>query len=230
MSIHRTKSLNNISERKIEEKRFIIENNDDSLEIKAIKLNLINRYYESNIPLEYWNLEMEKHFSGDPNLLQFYVGYTTDIKASYQEGKGHCFAGNYGLGKTLTGCNILKKCLKKGYSCLYTNLSDIVSVLTGGPYEDRFYAKKELTSIDFLFIDEWDNRFMSNENVSDLYARILETIIRTRAQNNMPTLFATNSPNIVEAFTGDLKNSLSSLKNGYIVEVPVFGEDFRGKK
>ena len=583
MSIHRTKSLNNISERKIEEKRFAIENNEDPIELKTLKLNLINRYYESNIPLEYWNLEMEKHFSGDPNLLQFYIDYTSDLKASYQEGKGYCLAGAHGRGKmidletdmptpngfkklidlkegdqlfdengnicnitklhpidlqpesyqitfddgsivkacadhlwltwtresrlknekgeagvpevrstkevlnslrvggkqmitnhsiknckplqykknvlpinpyvlgswlgdgtsnsgqittmdqdilaeinkegystnlipssvrdnnkacnyrigdllkrkhglignlskelaeynliknkhipkeyliasyedrlallqglldtdgscgidgkvefctvieelaysvcdlvrsfgiktkvkrnksflkgvqkkdryritfstklpvfrlnrklanlrleknqlsrtehrfitdiklidpipmrcitvdsqshlflitknyipthnTMTGTAILKKCIKKGYSCLYTNLSDIVSIITGGPYEDRFYAKKELTGVDFLFIDEWDNRFMANEAASDLYARTLETIIRTRAQNNMPTLFATNSPNIVEAFTGDLKSSLSSLKNGYIVEVPVFGEDFRGKK
>lgn len=229
MSLYRTKSLNNLPEKKIEEKRSSI-NNEEDFNTKRLKLDLLNRFTESNIPLEYWNLKMEKDFTGDPNLLTFYSGYTTDIPSSYQEGRGYVLAGSHGLGKTMTICCILKSCSAKGYTTLYSTLSDIVNVLTLGPNEDKFYARRELISVDFLAIDEWDNRFMANDNVSDLYARVLESIIRTRAQNKMPTLFATNSPNIIEAFSGSLKSSLSSLKNGYIVQVPVFGEDFRGKK
>lgn len=130
---------------------------------------------------------------------------------------------------TMCLTSILKKSVAHGFTALYTTLSDIVSVLTIGPIDEKFCARSELIKVDFLVIDEWDNRFMANDTAADLYARILESVIRTRAQNKMPTLFATNSPNIIQAFNGALKDALSSIKNGYMIQVPVFGEDYRGK-
>ena len=75
MTLYRTKSLNNLPDKKIEDKRNnILSSNEDS-NIKRLKSDLINRYFDSNIPLEYWNLKMESDFNGDPNLLNFYNHY-----------------------------------------------------------------------------------------------------------------------------------------------------------
>jgi hypothetical protein len=130
---------------------------------------------------------------------------------------------------TMTATCILKKASQKGYSCLYTTLSDIVAVLTQATGEDKFLARQELMKVDFLVIDEFDPRFMATENAADLYARSLESVFRARSQNKLPTLMCTNSPNVIESFTGPLKASIGSLIKGYLKIFAVLGDDFRKK-
>lgn len=226
----RCKALNNVPNKKLLEKINSIENNpEDSVSTKSLKINVVNRYAESNIPVEYWSLKMEKDFIGDPNLLIKYNEYIKDIKSSYINGTSICFAGSHGRGKTLVTTNILKHACHKGYNCLYTTLSDMVNVLTQAVGEDRYLARKELLMVDFLAIDEFDSRFMPSENAADLYARNLENIFRSRIQNKLPTIMCTNSPNIIESFNGALKASLESLTKGYLEIFPVFGPDYRKK-
>lgn len=132
---------------------------------------------------------------------------------------------------TMTIACILKKASQKGFSCLYTTLSDIVSVLTSGSGEDKYLARRELALVDFLAIDEFDSRFMPSDNAADLYARSLESVFRTRSQNKLPTLMGTNSPNPVESFSGPLKVSIDSLMKGYIKVFSVApGRDFRKER
>ncbi len=227
----RSKALNNIPPRKLQDKLSQVETSHESPEIKHLKGVAYNRYYESNIPIEYWDLKMSTHFTGDPRLLAKYQSYVEDLKTTYINGVSICFTGGHGLGKTMTGTCILKKAAQKGYSTLYTTLSDIVNVLTQATSEEKFLARRELNTADFLMIDEFDPRFMPNENAADLYARTLETIFRTRSSNKQPTIMCSNSPNIVAAFNGPLKDSIDSLVNGYLKVFQVMpGVDHRGKK
>jgi DNA replication protein DnaC len=225
----RSKALNSIPEKKVQDQLVFIEKNESDLQIRSLKLVATNRYAESNIPIEYWSLKMEKDFQGDPRLMAKYTEYIADLKKSYTNGYSICFAGGHGLGKTMTVNCILKKACQKGFTCLYTTLSDIVAVLTQASSEEKFIARRELMLVDFLVIDEFDSRFMPSENAADLYARTLENIFRTRSQNKLPTLMCTNSPNIVETFNGPLKQSIDSLMKGYLKVFPVLGEDFRKK-
>lgn len=231
LDLTRSKSLNSIPSRKLRDALDAVRNSSDNSKTQHVKLIAINRYAESNIPIEYWTLKMEKDFKGDPRLLLKYNDYVTDLKASYINGNSICFAGGHGLGKTMTITCILKKACQKGFSCLYTTLSDIVNVLTSNSGEDKYLAKRELVMVDFLAIDEFDNRFMPSENAADLYARSLETVFRTRSQNKMPTLMGTNSPKPEESFNGTMKASIDSLMKGYIKVFPVLpGKDFRKEK
>lgn len=239
MDFERSKSLNNIPHRKLNEHLLALDSQlqlEDAKSIVARNLRnkkiAYNRYYESNIPIEYWDLKMEEHFKGDEKLLNLYNSITSNkegkdtYKDYYIQGTCLCFAGKHGCGKTFTSTAILKKYAEKGYSCLYSTLTDMVSALIEG--NDKFAAKKELCSVDILVIDEFDNRFMANDNVSDLYARTLETIFRTRKQNKLPTIMCTNSPNIIGSLNGQLKDSLESLFK-QCKTIYIFGEDFRGK-
>lgn len=230
LDFSRSKALNNIPQKKVIDYLDTINSSEEDSSKKSIRLIAANRYSESNIPMEYWGLKMEKDFHGDPRLLEKYNEYIQDIKSAYINGNSLCFAGGHGLGKTMTITCILKKATQKGFSCLYTTLSDIVTVLTQSSGEDKFLARRELVMVDFLAIDEFDSRFMPSENAADLYARSLESIFRTRSQNKLPTLMCTNSPNVVESFNGPLKQSIDSLMKGYIKMFPVFGDDFRKKK
>jgi len=227
----KSQALRNIPSKKLSEAITAIENSQDTADNKFVKLTAINRYAESNIPIEYWGLKMERDFIGDPRLKIKYEEYIQDLKVSYNNGVSILFAGGHGLGKTMTSTCILKKACQKGYTCLYTNLSDIVSVLTSGSGEDKFLARRELVLVDFLVIDEFDPRFMPSENAADLYARSLESVFRARSQNKLPTLMCTNSPNVLESFKGSLRDSIGSLVKGYLkIFVVSPGVDMRGRE
>lgn len=226
----RSTALNNIPSKKLQEKLSIISHSTDELPIKNIKTIALNRYAESNIPLEYWDLKMERDFHGDERLLIKYQEYIKDLKSSYANGYSICFAGPHGTGKSLTSSCILKAACNRNYQCLYTTLSDIVNILTQASNEEKYLSRRELILVDFLVIDEFDQRFMPSETAADLYARNLENVFRTRSQNKLPTLMCTNSPNVIESFTGSLKVALNSLIKGYLEIFPIFGEDFRKKK
>lgn len=193
-------------------------------------ITIYKRYQKSNLPIEFWPLKMDKDFNGDPRLLEKYKEYISDIKKSYNDGRSICFASGHGRGKTMTITNILKVACIKGYECLYTDLSGIVSALISAPYEERYAANKELISVDFLAIDEADIRFFNQSASSnELFGKTFESIIRNRLQNKLPTILATNSPNIKEMFSSFFKDSIDSLLN----KIPVFvilGEDYRKTK
>jgi DNA replication protein DnaC len=223
----RSQALNNIPKKKIQERISFIENSNDLSSDKYIKLIAINRYAESNIPIQYWDLKMEKNFKGDPRLFTKYNSYIDDLKNAYINGTSICLAGPHGVGKTFVLTSILKMACLKGFTCLYSDLSNIISVLTQASTEEKFLAKKELFLVDFLGVDEVDPRFFtSSENTNELFAKNFENIIRTRIQNNLPTIICTNSPNMLESFTGLLKESLSSLFSK-IDFFPIFGQDYR---
>src|SRR5271157_2876691 len=123
----RSKALNNIPLKKLEAALDSVSTlNLDKQKEMAYKI-AINRYAESNIPLEYWTLKMDSDFVGDERLKKRYDEYIADIKQSYVSGVSICFAGGHGRGKTLCAACILKKVVQKGYSALYTTLSDVIS-------------------------------------------------------------------------------------------------------
>jgi len=225
----KTKALNNIPSKKLDEVIASINVSDDTDLNKNKKVNIVNRYYDSNIPIEYWKFKMDKDFSGDPRLLEKYNQYTLDIKNTYFNGKSLCVAGTHGGGKTTVLSCVLKLATLKGYSCLYTTMVDIVSALTQSDSDEKSAAKRELTMVDFLFIDELDYRFFNSDNAKDLYGRTFETILRARLQNKLPTLLATNSPNVKENFISLFKDSLGSLLNRVEMFSVMPGEDFRKK-
>lgn len=201
-----------------------------SLGTACNKCRVLNKaaqlYAEANIPVSYWDLEMDENFRGDSVLLNKYQEITANLSTSYKKGIAICFAGPHGVGKTMAMVNILKRATEQGYSAHYATLNDIVSALITSNSEERSLSRNQLLMVDFLVIDEFDPRFMGSDNAADLYGRVLEDIFRTRSQNSMPLFMGTNSPKVVDSFHGPLKQSVGSLMN-YVTQVSVLGKDFR---
>lgn len=191
-----------------------------------------NRYFETNIPFEYWNLSMPKSvekldgFAGPTKLVQVYLELVADLKQTYIDGTSLCLAGTHGIGKSTVCANVLKKATQKNFTALYTTLGDIVSALTLPSSQEKFAARKELIEVDFLVVDEIDYRFIASDNAADLFGRTFESILRTRLSNKLPNLLVSNSPNPTEMFQGALKQSLESLMSK-IPLIPLVGKDFR---
>jgi DNA replication protein DnaC len=228
MDFDRCPALNLVPSKKVSHLLETINYSNEPDEIKFVKTTAINRYATANIPMEYWNLTMEKDFTGSKELERCYISYVSDLKQAYMTGRNMCLAGQHGVAKTMSACCILKTAAQKGYQCLYTDLSSVIGILTQNSFEDKTAARRELNMIDFLVIDEVDPRFFAASDAStELYAKIFENILRTRRQNTLPTIVCTNSPNIVESFKGALKQSLASLFADKMEMVIVVGSDFR---
>ncbi|MDP2685257.1 MAG: ATP-binding protein [bacterium] len=185
----------------------------------------LNRFADSNIPTRYWHLKMED-FKGSKVLLDKYNELTEDLNKTYDDGVCICFAGPHGTGKTLTVVNVLKKAAARGYQCLHVTLSDIVSSAVSNTAYDKFIARRELMMVDFLVIDEFDPRHMTEGAGADLFGRQMEDIFRRRSENKLPLFMCTNSPNVIDSFTGPIKQSINSLMN-YATIIPIIGQDFR---
>jgi DNA replication protein DnaC len=199
---------------------------DGVLTVSGGKLiDAVQRYYEANIPADYWLRDMGK-FQGSKVLSNAYNDVIKSVDDAYIEGVRLCFAGQHGTGKTMTGSCILKRVVETGkYSALYVNLTDIVNLMTSQSSE-KLDARKMLLSVDFLMVDEFDDRFMGTDNAADLFGRILEPVLRSRIQNQLPLILCTNSPNVVSSFTGPLRASIQSLMRVVRI-VPVLDKDHR---
>jgi len=194
----------------------------------ALEFKIIDRYVQANIPVDFWERDMLK-FEGDAKLLRLYKQISDDFLTYYRSGKSTMLVGQHGVGKTFYACSVLKLASLKGYGSLYTTLGDAVNVLVYGNSETKFQARKELMMVSFLVLDEFDSRFIGNENAADLFGRILESIIRIRLQNCMPTILISNDKDPTKALGTNLGASIASLINGYVKKIPVIGPDFRSK-
>lgn len=238
LQISRSDAFRTIPQRKIHEALFKTLKNcsncnqSSSLQNACDNCRLINtalsRFAEANIPIRYWHLKMD-NFQGSSILLEKYNELVADLTKTYDEGTCMCFAGSHGVGKTYIVANILKKATVKGYQCLHITLGDIVASAVNNSSSDKFVARRELMMVDFLAIDEFDPRHMKEGASTDLFGRQLEDIFRRRSENKLPLLMCTNSPNVVETFTGAIRQSIESLMN-YATIVSVLGKDFRREK
>ena len=231
--------LNNIPEKKIHEAKSQIMAECDTCKNKEkfrfdsacescrIKNMVLERYAKANIPVKYWFIKLDQQsFEGPKQLWDHYILLTTDISTTYKQGKSLMFAGNFGIGTTTVCTGILRKALEKGYTAQYLTLNDIVSSFVTHTTEDKAAMRNYILKVDFLVIDEFDPRHIGSASAADLFGRILEDIVRIRAQNNLPMFFCSNSIDAKSAFNGEIKRSLDSLWN-YVKEVPLLGKDLR---
>lgn len=230
-----SENLRTIPPQKLEQSNLKIKNkckicsttNDFICDNCLIAQKLLQRYFEANIPVDFW-FKSIKDFKGDESLIEIYNEINKDIKEYMTNGFSIFLKGRFGTGKTLMSSLLLKKIVQCGYNGLYTTLSDVVTIIVHGNNESKFNSFRELKMTDFLILDEFDPRFFkSNEASAELYGRILENIIRIRFQNYMPTILITNNSDPMKDIGSDLGAAITSLINGYTKTITVVGPDFR---
>ncbi len=183
----------------------------------------LDQMYEANIPVDYWHRKIED-FYGEENFKNFIMNYIQDLDEEYLNGFTLCFVGHRGTGKTFAACSVLKKALLKKYSVYYTTMVDAVtSLLSNGAFAFRDIVK----NVDFMVLDEVDQRFFPSQGSQELYGAQFEYILRTRSQNKLPIILCTNSENTDEIFSGQFKESFDSLKSQFVKVLRAGGKDAR---
>jgi len=190
-----------------------------------------SKYHDAGIPIDYWDKPW-KDFSGDKNFKQIISEKIKDINNVYDNGESYAFIGNLGVGKTFACSAILKTAIVNGYSAHYTNMADVVTLLLSKSNDTSEYFKK-LKEVDFLCLDEFDGRWISSSEKSQMiFGSLMENILRSRFQNQLPTIICSNSPDIDSVLSDDFSRTFSSLRSKYMKVFSVSGKDFRkaGKK
>ena len=188
----------------------------------------IERYAYSNIPVEYWGKSF-KEFSGDANFKKIIAKKIQDIDKTYNDGKSLMFIGSLGTGKSYSASCILKRAIAAGYTGLYVTMADVVANILSSEVDTSKYYKS-LVSTDFLVIDEFSSHWIfPSEKSEQLFGSSLEFVLRTRFQNQLPTILCSNDSDVDEIFGGFFAKSFRSLRNHHVELYVIGGIDYRRK-
>lgn len=188
----------------------------------------LDKYSLANIPVEYWSKSF-KDFEGDPNFKKTIKSRIENIDSLYDNGKSLIFAGNLGTGKTYTACCILKLAIANRYSALYTTMADVVANMLSSQMDTSKYYE-ELIGKDFLVIDEFSSHWIfPSEKAEQLFGTSLEYVLRTRFQNQLPTILCSNDNDLDSIFGGFFAKSFKSLRSRHVDVLIVGGKDYRRK-
>lgn len=191
-----------------------------------IKISKINRFHEANIPSSFWDKSFSE-YSGDEEYMSFIKDKISNVDRVFDSGESFILAGNLGVGKTYGICSILKMATMKDYNALYFSMAEIINKILSKS-SDGFL--QSLCEIDFLAIDEFDNRWIfPSEKSEQIFGSSMEYLLRTRFQSGLPTFLATNNSDLDQILSGLYGRSFSSLRSQYLKTVYVTGKDFRKK-
>jgi DNA replication protein DnaC len=192
---------------------------------KCAKLiSRIQKYSDAGIPSSYWTSQFSS-FDGDPDYKETVMSVISKIDDAYDSGKSFMFAGPLGVGKTFGISSILKMAICKDYSVKYTSMVEVINSILSGSNPN---AASDLIKYDFLAIDEFDNRWIfPSEKAEQIFGSSMEYILRSRFQNGLPTILATNNAEIDSILSGMHGKAFSSLRNQYMKTIYLSGKDFR---
>lgn len=191
----------------------------------ASKRVFAEKLARANIPIIYWKKRLTD-FDGPINIKDDTEKYIGVLQDNFKAGRGICYTGTFGTGKTYASCSVLKFALMNNYSAYYTTLSDLVHYMTDHTNQSKFFEL--LFGSDFLCIDEVDSRhFAGTEQAESFFGRNFERIIRYRTQNMLPLILATNNATLDDAFAGQFRKVVESLLKVNTVVVPALGPDYR---
>ena len=192
------------------------------------KADRISKYSECGIPVEYWMLSF-KNFSGDNHFKEIIKKDIENILDFYDSGLSYLFSGNLGTGKTYAACCLLKVAALSGFSCHYTTMAEAVNTILSSSTDSKKYFSM-LISQDFLVIDEFDSRWIfPSEKTEQVFGSSLEYILRTRFQNQLPTILCSNNDDVDQILGGYFAKTFKSLRSKYVKVIYVGGKDFRRK-
>jgi DNA replication protein DnaC len=185
-------------------------------------VGFIKQMATAEIPVDYWHRNM-KGFHGYEEFKKTILEFISKIDEEYDNGSTLFLVGERGRGKTMAANEILKKAILKGYSAYYTTLSDFVTRSTTSQPLLKTYVKE----MDFLVVDEIDNRFFPTQSSMELYGAQLENVLRGRMQNKLPTIMCSNNTRIELIFGGEFKRSFQSLWSQFVKTIIAVGPDAR---
>jgi len=188
-------------------------------------------FKNSNIPSEYYNLEMSDFLLKPENegVLSSVNKVVANVRGFHEAGWGLLFYGGPGTGKSMLAIEILKRALREDMSGYYEWFPLIIDALmkkgySADPKKDFYngiFEKKDILVIDELGKESQDNYSFNKQDI----ARILEINILKKRSNNTTILISNISdPENLEKQYG---NYVASVMRQKFKMLNLVSTDFR---
>lgn len=184
----------------------------------------------AGVPVKFYEAELDQFDKCLPAKKKIQT-YIKKIDQAFEKGIGLYCCGSQGLGKSFCEAIIAKGALRKGYSVLFTTLSEIINQFGDGFYdkEQRETYRREVLEVDFLIVDDIDKTLMNTEKSISYIAAAFDQLFRTRSNELLPTIFSSNKTkeDFFKNSPGTFGVSAVSLLAEHLIEVLFTGKDRR---
>lgn len=189
-----------------------------------LQIALQKHYFRANIGREYHDICL-KDFEGDDagTVVPAVKKYLEHFDDNFHYGLGLTFTGPFGTGKTFALTCVLKELVKIGRSVYFTTFEQLINVW-GDSWHDanaKRLLEKQLKSVEVLGLDELKT---DPRNSSGFLQNGLDSVIRYRTANLLPTLVTTNMTSDLEKSEFGKVYSLLAAKN---TRIETHGHDRR---
>ena len=187
-------------------------------------------YLNAGIGLTYQIIDWADYHS-DPEAYEGIRRYADEVRENVEAGVGFLlFSNANGVGKTTLAMLAAKAAVMAGINTFCTTYSDMLSSMRAGWRDPNFakWYKQRIDSAQVLLIDDVGKEVYKESGFSlEFSTQTLDSLIRTRVQQNRPTLITSNYG--AEAMEGAYGHALMSLlmEQGECYEL--VGEDYRPK-
>lgn len=178
-----------------------------------------------------WHTVTLAKFTNDKKALRRVKNYLRRNQTMFKRGTGIYLYGSNGVGKSHLLNASFKVLIEKEYSVKVIPLSDLISMFTSAWYsDDSKHQLSLLKEVQFLGIEEIGKEFRTtfkdaDSKNEDLIVTVLDTILRYRLQNSLPTWFTSNlTPSALES---SYSTDIFSMMKESAIPILVNGEDYR---
>lgn len=194
----------------------------------------IDNFYEknyvlANMPEKYLDFEVDTiegqlcKTKENISEIEKVKSYLDSIDVAFEKGIGLYLSGSHGVGKSSIAVIILKKALRKYYSCFFCRSTEIVDfAMSGWRNDDKKTFWDYVTNCDFMVVDDIARAF----DVSK-YERIhIDSIFTKRDSAGLPTIVTANHS--VDDNREIFGEALYSNFKERLIQLNILGEDYRG--
>jgi DNA replication protein DnaC len=156
-----------------------------------VQKTLQRHYFAANIGREYQDIGLDEFEGPDSErIIPAIMDYVLRFEDNLAFGLGLTFSGPLGTGKTFAMTCALKELIKQGRDAYFVSFEDLVNIWANSWKDlDKMRLEKRLKTATILGLDELRTDV---RNTNGFLAQGLESIIRHRTSNLLPTLVTTN--------------------------------------
>ena len=112
----------------------------------------------------------------NPRATNTILDYTANFKEMLEEGTGMIIYGNTGAGKTFAAAQIVNELTDRGYDCMFTSMSNIITELGTLGMEGKRNLFYQIFSKDLLVLDDLGAEVESS-NTNQIFIQIVNTCL-----------------------------------------------------
>ena len=114
----------------------------------------------------------------NPRATNIILDYTANFKEMLEEGTGMIIYGNTGAGKTFAAAQIVNELTDRGYDCMFTSMSNIITELGTLGMEGKRNLFYQIFSKDLLVLDDLGAEVESS-NTNQIFIQIVTVCRKT---------------------------------------------------